>query len=242
MFVFTNYINAEFIKYANNSFLATKISFINEIANICEYVPGADVQVIAGAIGMDQRIGPHFLNAGLGYGGSCFPKDVAALIQAGNLYGIDSTFLSEVQAVNLGQRDWPIHMIKWRFGEHIHDLNVAVLGLAFKPNTDDMRDAPSVEVVSSLFNQGIMDIRTYDPIVKNYIHERNTAEEALEDADCTIIVTDWKEFKDITAETFISLMRTPVVLDGRRIYDPMKMIKSGVEYYGIGFGNLNGKY
>lgn len=243
-YVFTNYVNAELIKYANNAFLATKISYINEIANICEYIPGSDVTVVARAIGMDSRIGPKFLNAGLGYGGSCFPKDVSALIQAGNLYGIDSTFLSEVQAVNLSQRDWPIHMIRWRFGEGIKNLTVAILGLAFKPNTDDIRDAPSMEIIASLIRQGITDIKAYDPIVKTFpgVAIYKTAEEALEGADCALIVTDWDEFKAFTAETFINLMTSPIILDGRRIYDPMKMIKKGVEYYGVGFGNLNGEY
>jgi UDPglucose 6-dehydrogenase len=246
-FIFTNYVNAELIKYANNAFLATKISYINEIANICEYIPGSDVTVVARAIGMDSRIGPKFLNAGLGYGGSCFPKDVSALIQAGNLYGIDSTFLAEVQGVNLAQRDWPLHIIRTRFGEDFenYNLTVAVLGLAFKPDTDDIRDTPAKEIIDMLVRK-TEQIRVYDPIVKVWPYSRVTmcesAVEALTDADVAIVVTEWDEFKHFGAETFIMTMATPVVLDGRRIYDPMKMIKSGVEYYGIGYGNINGTY
>jgi UDPglucose 6-dehydrogenase len=246
-FVSTNYVNAELIKYANNAFLATKISYINEIANICEYIPGSDVTVVARAIGMDSRIGSKFLNAGLGYGGSCFPKDVSALIQAGNLYGIDSTFLAEVQGVNLAQRDWPLHIIRTRFGEDFenYNLTVAVLGLAFKPDTDDIRDTPAKEIIDMLVRK-TEQIRVYDPIVKVWPYSRVTmcesAVEALTDADVAIVVTEWDEFKHFGAETFIMTMATPVVLDGRRIYDPMKMIKSGVEYYGIGYGNINGTY
>lgn len=235
----TNYINAEFIKYTNNAFLATKISFINEIATICEQNPGADVTTIARAIGMDKRIGPHFLNAGLGYGGSCFPKDVSALINVAENAEVEPAILKEVHATNISQRHWPIEKIRERFGEGMHDIKVAVLGMAFKPNTDDVRDSPAYDIVDILEQYDVI-VNIYDPIVKHCegLDSKfcESVDEALTGADCVIIATEWDEFKTITPETFIKLMKRPIVLDGRRIYNPMKMIKAGIEYYGIGFG------
>ncbi len=256
IFVDCNYMNAEFIKYANNACLATKISFMNDMATLCESVPGADIKVIEKALGMDYRISPHFLSAGLGYGGSCFPKDVQALIRFAENIGMDPILLHEIQGINLSQRDWPEYIIRSIYrneteyddDDHSGDLShlrVAVLGLAFKPNTDDMRDAPSVEIIRNLTMRGA-DIIVHDPeamenagkALFTTVTYADDIYEALTGADCVIVVTEWKEYTYIKPATFKKLMRRPVVIDGRRIYDPQEMLGAGIEYYGVGFGKL----
>jgi len=259
IFVDCNYVNAEFIKYTNNAYLATKISFMNDMASLCEEVPGADIKVIEKALGMDYRISPHFLKAGLGYGGSCFPKDVRALVRFSEDVGADLMLLPDVRGINMAQRDWPEYIIRHVYREEIgydeegvlqnfSDLRIGVLGLAFKPNTDDMRNAPSIEIIRNLDIRGA-DIIVHDPEAGEAVREvlptvtyADDVYAVLDGADCVIVVTDWKEYTYITPATFKKLMRRPVVIDGRRIYDPEKMIKAGIEYYGVGYGKTDATY
>lgn len=247
IFIDCNYVNAEFIKYVNNAYLATKISFMNDIASLCENVSGADIKVIENALGMDYRISPHFLKAGLGYGGSCFPKDVQALVRFSESVGSDSTLLQEVRAVNLSQRSWPEYIIRSVYGG-FSNLRIGVLGLAFKPNTDDMRDAPSIEIIRNLDIRGA-EIIAHDPeAVENAkkvlppIAYADDVHDVLRGSDCVILVTDWEEYTYIAPSTFKKLMKRPVVIDGRRIYDPQEMVAAGIEYYGVGYGILDDTY
>ncbi len=248
IFVGCNYVNAEFVKYANNAYLATKISFMNDLANLCEEVPGADIKMIEKALGMDHRISPYFLKAGLGYGGSCFPKDVDALIHLFENAGIESTLLQEVQGVNLSQRNWPEYIIRSVFANTFSNLRVGVLGLAFKPDTDDMRESPAIDIIHNLHIRGA-DIIAHDPeAVENAkkvlppITYADDIYDVLSGADCVIVATDWKEYTHIIPRTFKKLMKRPVVIDGRRIYNPQAMLKAGIEYYGVGFGKLDETY
>ena len=259
IFVDCNYVNAELIKYTNNAYLATKISFMNDMASLCEEVPGADIKVIEKALGMDYRISPHFLKAGLGYGGSCFPKDVQALVRFSEDAGADLMLLPDVQGINMAQRDWPEYIIRNVYREEIgydeggvlqsfSNLRIGVLGLAFKPNTDDMRNAPSIEIIRNLDIRGA-DIVVHDPEAAEAAREvlptvtyADDVYVVIDGADCVIIVTDWEEYTYITPATFKKLMRRPVVIDGRRIYDPEKMIKAGIEYYGVGYGKTDATY
>lgn len=246
---FCNYINAEMIKYANNALLATKISFINEIAGICELLPGADVKVIAKAIGMDSRISPRFLRAGVGFGGSCFSKDVRALTEFADEQGYAAMLLEEVLAVNKLQRDWVDMMLRHAFGSTYAGKRIAILGLAFKPDTDDVRDAPSIDICKLLHLYGAK-LVLYDPKAsKNFMKAigivpftvTTSANAALTNADCAVILTDWDEFKGISAETFKNLLKQPIVIDGRRIYDPHEFQRAGIEYYGVGYGKHYGE-
>ena len=222
----TNLLTAELIKYASNSFLATKISFINAIANICEKTPGADVSMVAKGMGLDKRIGSLFLNAGLGYGGSCFPKDLKALIAYSDAVGYKPLLLSAVENVNKSQPYKAIELCK----SYLHDLkdkNIAILGLAFKPNTDDMREAVSIPIIRQLLKEGAK-VTAYDPaaapnaksLFRDKIGYATSAIHCLKDADCCILVTEWDEFKALKPEDFIENMKQPVLVDGRRIYDP----------------------
>ena len=224
----TNLPTAEIIKYANNAFLATKISFINTIANICEKIPGADVTVIAEGVGLDKRINSLFLNAGLGYGGSCFPKDVKALIAFSKSLGYPPVLFNAVEDVNNVQPYQAIRLAKEVIGD-LEGRRVAVLGLAFKPNTDDMREAISIKVINKLLDEEASVI-AYDPkavtnarfIFGDKIEYANSSIECLEDAECCIVVTEWEEFKRLKPEDFIKHMKSPLVIDGRRIYNPQK--------------------
>ena len=209
----TNLPTAELIKYASNAFLATKISFINTIANICEKTPGADVKTVAQAMGLDKRIGPLFLNAGLGYGGSCFPKDVKALIAQAKNLGYQLTLLEEVENVNKTQPLKAVQFCK----EHLGDLkgrHIAILGLAFKPDTDDMREARAIPIINQLIKEGA-NVTAYDPVAmliaktifKNKIQYATSAISCLKNADCCILVTEWDEFKKLKPEDFTKNMR-----------------------------------
>lgn len=235
----TNLPTSELIKYANNAFLATKISFVNQIANICEKIPGADVRVVAQGIGLDKRIGSLFLNAGLGYGGGCLPKDVKTLIAFSKKIGYDPLLFDAVQNINTIQPYRAIELAK----KHLNNLRnrrIAILGLAFKPNTDDMREAASIKIINKLLKEGA-NIIAYDPkaipnartIFKNKVEYANSAVECLKNAECCIIVTEWEEFKKLTPNDFIQLMKKPVIIDGRRIYNP-EQFKSKLEFTAIG--------
>ena len=237
----TNIPTAELIKYANNAFLATKISFINTMANICEKTPGTDVTKIAEAIGKDHRINPHFLDAGLGWGGSCFPKDLKALISFSKGRGYNPELIQEAWTANEDQVKFTIQKVRKELGT-LKDKNVVLLGLAFKPGTDDLREARSLELIKRLLKGGAA-ITAYDPmavantrkILKKRIGYASSAIECLKNADCAILVTEWEEFKKLGPEDFIRNMRKPVLIDGRRIYDPAKFSKK-LRYVAVGLG------
>jgi UDPglucose 6-dehydrogenase len=239
----TSLATAELIKYASNSLLATKISFINMIANICEKIPGSDVATVAKAIGMDKRIGPLFLDAGIGYGGSCFPKDVKALIACSKNLGYNPEILESVESTNHNQPLKAVKMCENLIGP-LKDKHIALLGLAFKPDTDDMREARVVPIIKALIEIGAK-ITAYDPVAipvaktifKDTIQYAPSALNCLENADCAIIVTEWPEFKKLTPEDFIQTMKLPAVVDGRRIYNP-KDFRSKMKFAAIGLGSL----
>ncbi len=222
----TTLSTAELIKYASNAMLATKISFINTIANMCEKIPGADVKVVATAMGLDKRIGPLFLDAGLGYGGSCFPKDVKALIACSKAFGYTPELLDATEAVNKKQPLKAVEFCKQQLGS-LAGKNIAILGLAFKPDTDDMREARVIPIINQLLKDGA-NVTAYDPVATQVaktifadkIHYAASTVECLANADCCILVTEWPEFKKLTPEDFLRNMRQAIVIDGRRIYDP----------------------
>lgn len=237
--------SAEMIKYACNDFLALKISYMNEIANLCELV-GANIEDIAEGMSYDERIGANFLKAGIGYGGSCFPKDTKALKFIARQHGYTLKTVEAAVDVNAEQKTRLFHkacdrMITFR------NLKVAVLGLAFKPGTDDLREAPSVDNIRLLLENGA-DIWAYDPVAEENSRKKfpegicgngtityvGSPEEALEGANICFIFTEWKDIRELRAEQFISLMQTPLVYDGRNVYRPEEMKKNGVEYYSIG--------
>ncbi|WP_100374102.1 UDP-glucose dehydrogenase family protein [Bacillus sp. FJAT-45037] len=235
----TDIKSAEMIKYASNAFLATKISFVNEIANICDKL-GANVEDVAAGMGMDQRIGSQFLQAGIGYGGSCFPKDTNALIQiAGNIEH-DFELLKAVIKVNNVQREKLVTKAKARFGS-LKGKRVALLGLAFKPNTDDMREAASIVIARKLIEEGAT-VVGYDPIAtdnaKIWLPQEmkyvQSAYEAIEHTDCAFIVTEWEEIRSLTPEQWKKAMNEPVIFDGRNCFNPVEMAQEGIEYHSIG--------
>ena len=245
----TDVASAELIKYASNAFLATKISFINAVANLCERT-GANVGDVARGMGMDKRIGPEFLMAGLGYGGSCFPKDVASLEHTARRLGYDFGLLRDVMAINADRVGNFISRVRGRFPQ-LKGRRFGVLGLSFKPNTDDMREAKSVEIIAALTAEGA-EVRAYDPVAARKAREImpelvycENAYEAAEGADALVIVTEWREFKSLDMERLKKIMKSPVIFDGRNIYDPERKRQMGFEYYGIGKtagGNLcNGR-
>jgi UDPglucose 6-dehydrogenase len=228
------------IKYASNAFLATRISFINEIANTCEAL-GADVKEVAVGMGYDKRIGHHFLDAGVGYGGSCFPKDVKALSHMASVHGKHPQLLQAVMDINNYQR----RAVMLKLRELLGDLNgktVGLLGLAFKPNTDDMRDAPAVTIADMLIHEGAT-VRAYDPVAGTQASRLLKSVEladgpyaVAEQADALVVVTEWNEFKQLDMERVCVAMRQPILVDGRNIYDPVKMRAMGFTYRGIGRG------
>ncbi|WP_456277564.1 UDP-glucose dehydrogenase family protein [Bacillus sp. AK128] len=235
----TDLHSAEMIKYASNAFLATKISFINEIANICEKV-GANIEDVAKGVGQDQRIGPQFLQAGIGYGGSCFPKDTKALIQiAGN---VEHKFelLESVIKVNNQQQVLLVTKAKEYQGS-LRGKKAALLGLAFKPNTDDVREAASLEICKQLLNEGV-EITAYDPVATNNakrilgdkINYSASVEKALEGADIAFIVTEWPEIKNLSLSTYKEWMKSPIIFDGRNCYSTNEAKKESVVYYSVG--------
>ncbi|WP_022851341.1 UDP-glucose dehydrogenase family protein [Limisalsivibrio acetivorans] len=232
---------AELIKHASNSFLALKISYINMVSDLCEKV-GADIELVADGMGYDKRIGRPFLNAGLGYGGSCFPKDIKAFINMANENGVDFTLLEEADMINASRRSKYLEMIEDILWIN-KDKQICIWGLAFKPNTDDIREAPAIDIVGELGEAGAQ-LRLFDPKAtenfKNFYPEGgnikyfNDKYEALNGADALLIVTEWSEFKEADIEKIKSLMQLPIIIDGRNIYDPATMKEAGVEYYSIG--------
>jgi UDPglucose 6-dehydrogenase len=239
----TNLPTAEVIKYASNTFLALKISYINAIADLCERV-GADVVQVAKAMGYDSRIGPHFLQAGLGFGGSCFPKDVKAFAHSVQRYGLDPTLYQMILTINDSRPRQFVQRIAERLGG-LQGKTVGLLGLAFKPNTDDIREARSIEIIRYLLQEGAT-VRAYDPVAMPnmqalypHITYCRNAYEVAEGADALALVTEWNEFKQLNFERIKSLMRQPNLFDGRNLYDPQRMRKLGFYYYGIGRGEPN---
>ena len=234
--------SAEFTKYAANAMLATRISFMNELALLAERV-GADIESVRKGIGSDPRIGTHFLYPGTGYGGSCFPKDVKALIHTGREKGVELGVLQAVEAANERQKHVLVDKIIARFGQNLKGLTFALWGLAFKPNTDDMREAPSRVIVAELVRRGAA-VRAYDPvamreaarIMEGLAGLRFVADqsEALVGADALVIVTEWKEFRNPDFDTIKARLKQPLIFDGRNIYDPVIMKMHGIEYFGIG--------
>lgn len=237
-FVITSLEGAELIKYAANAFLATKISFINEIANLCEKV-GCDVHDVARALGMDRRIGPKFLHAGPGFGGSCFPKDTAALSMIGRQFSSPTKIVDAVIEVNQQQREAMIPKIESLAGG-LSGKRVAVLGLAFKPETNDMRDAPAVDIIRGLVKRGAT-VNAYDPIAADEAREllphigfAVDEYEAVTGADVLVFVTEWNQFRALDMERIRKLMRAPKIADLRNIYDPTDIREMGFEYVGVG--------
>ncbi|MFQ5951899.1 MAG: UDP-glucose dehydrogenase family protein [Candidatus Omnitrophota bacterium] len=239
--VVTNIKGAEIIKHASNSFLATKISFINALSNICEKV-GANVDEVAEGIGLDHRINTHFLKAGIGFGGSCFPKDLKAFIHISEKLGYSFNLLKEVERINEMQKSLAVQKIKdllWNLPGKV----IGVWGLSFKPNTDDIRSAPSIDIIKDLLKEGAK-IKVYDPAAMEKARSELGDEviycedvyEAVKDSDCVVLMTEWNEFKEVDWQHVKSVMKQPVVLDGRNIYDPEKLKKMGFGYAGIGRG------
>ncbi|MCP1092510.1 UDP-glucose/GDP-mannose dehydrogenase family protein [Bacillaceae bacterium OS4b] len=235
----TDIRSAEMIKYAANAFLATKISFINEVSNICEKV-GANVEDVANGMGQDNRIGSQFLNAGIGYGGSCFPKDTKALVQIAGNVEYDFKLLNGVIRVNQKQQEILLNKLDERF-DSLEGMRVAVLGLAFKPNTDDMREAASIVITKLLIEKGA-NVIAYDPvamenakkILDSRVNYGSNMFEALKNADVALILTEWNEFKDIEMGSFVENMKQPVIFDGRNCFD-LKIVKNyNVEYHSMG--------
>ncbi len=238
----TDLRTAEMIKYASNAFLATKISFINEIANICEAL-GADVKEVARGMGYDPRIGPLFLEAGLGFGGSCFPKDVQALARMAEDMGRHPQLLHAVLDINADRRRMAVERVAELLGGDLTGKVVGLLGLAFKPNTDDMREAPSIDIARGLLERGAR-VRAYDPIAMDNARRILPEVEMMPDpyalaqgADALMVVTEWNEFKQLDLERIRDAMRQPVLFDGRNIYDPARMAELGFVYRGVGRGH-----
>jgi UDPglucose 6-dehydrogenase len=237
----TSLSTAELIKYASNAMLATKISFINTIANICEKIPGADVKVVAAAMGLDKRIGSLFLDAGLGYGGSCFPKDLKALIVCSKTLGYSAELLESTESVNKKQPLKAVDFCKQQLGI-LEGKKIAILGLAFKPDTDDMREARVIPIVNALLSEGAS-VVAYDPVAipmaktifKNKIKYANSAIDCLKEADCSILVTEWPQFKKLMPDDFIKNMNQPILFDGRRIYDP-QLFNGKIKFIALGLG------
>ena len=237
--IVTNLRTAEMIKYASNAFLATKISFINEIANICEAL-GADIKEVAVGMGSDPRIGEAFLDAGIGYGGSCFPKDVKALAHMASEKGKHPQLLHSVMDINADARLKVVHMLKENLGQNLNDKTIGLLGLAFKPNTDDMREAPSIEIALRLIECGAT-VRAYDPvaipsarrIMPDVFYAENPYELATS-CDALVVVTEWNEFKQLDLEQILTSMRGNVIIDGRNIYSPEELYERGFVHRGIG--------
>jgi UDPglucose 6-dehydrogenase len=235
--------SAELTKYAANSFLATKVSFMNEIANLCERV-GADVDLVRKGMGTDARIGLQFLFPGAGYGGSCFPKDVSALLNTSRTYENELHILNAVEAANRRQKLVLVGKIKRHFGSDLKGKTIALWGLAFKPNTDDMREAPSLTIIDALLREGVS-IRAFDPAAMEEAKRRvgktvklcDSNYDALKGADALVVVTEWNEFRRPDFDRIKSLLRSPVIFDGRNIYDPKVMKEKGFVYYGIGRGS-----
>jgi len=239
--VITDLRTAEMIKYASNAFLATKISFINEIAAICEKL-GADVQEVAVGMGYDKRIGPHFLNAGLGYGGSCFPKDVKALEHMALVHGSHPSLLRAVIDINRDARRWALLTLRDLLGGRIADRRIGIMGLAFKPNTDDLREAAALDISRMLQNEGAF-VSAYDPVamagaarMNSELHLVEDPYELADNADALVVCTEWNEFKQLDLSRMKNSMRQPIMVDGRNMYEPEKMHELGFIYRAVGRG------
>ena len=240
--VVTDLNTAELIKHAANAFLATKISFINMVADLCE-AGGGDVTQVARGIGLDPRIGRHFLNAGLGFGGYCLPKDVRAFIHLAEQHRVDFSFLKEVERINKGRVDRMLQKLRnavWV----LRGKRIAVLGLSFKPNTDDIREAPSVRMIEKLLEEGAV-VRLHDPQAMPHMREVYAEQEgrliycsspyeAAQDCDAVLLVTEWEEYRGMDLPRLRDLLRVPILIDGRNIYDPVRMRGLGFEYYSVG--------
>jgi UDPglucose 6-dehydrogenase len=238
-FVVTNVETAEMIKYASNAFLATKISFINEMANICERV-GADVNLVAKGMGLDRRIGPKFLHAGPGFGGSCFPKDTEAIAHIAREHGYEFKIVDAVIAVNRRQREIMADKVIRALGGRAEGKTVACLGLTFKPNTDDMREAPSLVILPRLMEEGAT-VRAYDPAGLAEASQMmpglvacDNAYHTAEGADCLVIMTEWNQFRNLDWEQLGQTMRERVVVDLRNVYNPSRVRKAGFQYFSVG--------
>jgi UDPglucose 6-dehydrogenase len=239
--------SAEMTKYAANSLLATKISFINEIANLCEKV-GADINAVRRGIGTDRRIGPHFLFPGVGYGGSCFPKDVHAIMSTAQDNQLDFTLLRAVDEVNERQKRVMVGRILEHFGGDVAGRTIAIWGLAFKPRTDDMREAPAVVLIERLLGSGAK-IAVHDPEAMNEakkffgsrVSYHKVNYDALEGADALVLVTEWNEFRRPDFERMKGLLKSPVIFDGRNVYEPQQMAALGFTYYSMGRRTVRGE-
>lgn len=234
----TDVPTAELIKHASNAFLATRISFINQVARICERV-GADVEVVAEGMGHDVRIGPHFLRAGIGYGGSCFPKDVDAFIHLARQVGEDFKILEEVREVNTSMRELALDKLRNELW-HLDDKVVAVLGAAFKPGTDDLREAPGIHVALALVEEGA-DVRVWDPVALHAVRREQPdltvvedLEEAVTGAHAVVVATEWDEVRALSPARLAELVAYPIVVDGRNVFDPDEMRDADVRYHSIG--------
>jgi UDPglucose 6-dehydrogenase len=230
---------AEMIKYASNAFLATKISFINEIASISERL-GADVELVARGMGLDRRISPEFLQAGVGYGGSCFPKDVKALAHMASMAGAHPQLLRAVMEINRDMRRLVLQKVRTELGGNLEERTIGVLGLAFKPNTDDLREAPAIEIIHLLQAEGAQ-VRGYDPAAMEAASEIlpgvelcTDAYEVASGADAIIVTTEWSEFRRLDLARIRASMRRPLVVDGRNLYDPLEMAALGFSYHCVG--------
>jgi UDPglucose 6-dehydrogenase len=236
--MFTDVKSAELIKYASNAMLATRISFMNELSRLCEKV-GGDIKEVAKGMGLDKRIGPRFLQAGAGYGGSCFPKDVQALIMTLKDKGIDASLLEAVEKVNTEQKKSITLKLRTLMPE-LKGKTIALWGLAFKPKTDDMREAPSLTIANELQKQGAK-IRAFDPVAEEnaskllkYVEYTPTPYDAAKDADALIVVTEWNEFRNLDMRKVKESMKHPILIDGRNVYEPADMKSLGFYYQGVG--------
>ena len=238
--IFTDIASAEMIKYTANAMLATRISFMNDIANLCEIV-GADVNMVRKGIGSDTRIGSKFLYAGIGYGGSCFPKDVKALIKTSDDFGYSLEILKSVEKINDRQKTVLFDKLNHYYQKDLKGKRIALLGLAFKPNTDDMREAPALSLIEKLHQAGCS-VYAYDPVameesqrkIGNIIHYCKDVYETLNNADAMLLVTEWTEFRILDLNKIKSLMKNPVIFDGRNIYNDIEMKNNGINYFCIG--------
>ncbi len=238
--------SAELTKYAANAMLATKISFMNELANLAELV-GADIEHVRVGIGSDPRIGYEFIYPGLGFGGSCFPKDIRALGSVARAHGYHAELLTAVESVNMRQKRVMYEKLKQYFGGNLQGKTIAVWGLSFKPNTDDMREAPSRTLIEALWADGCR-VQAYDPVAGEEAHklygDRDDFElctssyDALRGADALVIVTEWKEFRSPDFEGIRAALKQPVIFDGRNLYDPLLLSDLGIRYFGIGRGDV----
>ncbi len=238
-FVITNVESAELIKYASNGFLATKVSFINEVAHLCERL-GADVETVARGMGLDSRIGPQFLHPGPGFGGSCFPKDSRAVVQIALEHGLHFQIMESVMAVNQATKERMVEKISNAFGGELEGKTIAVLGLSFKPDTDDIRESPAIEIIKGLLDAGVA-VRAFDPAAMGAFREEwpqveycENSYDAAAGADGVVIATEWNQFRALELERLKKLLKRPLIVDLRNIYEPAKMQAAGFDYISVG--------